>query len=147
MDIPTQDELIERIESFCGRHDMAETRFGREAVNNPAFLSQLRKRKSPTLETLNKVSDFMERTDAEAATRAKLNAPLEPSIFEEASDELPFSQAPVNPTGAASPISSSTIAPPITPAASDSSQASSEARIGNESLSPSCSADEEEPAQ
>ena len=126
MDIPTQKELIDRIEQFCLRHDIAHTRFGRGAVNNPAFLRQLRDGKSPTLETLNKLSDFMERTDAEAATRAKLAAEPEPSpAAEEEALPLPFSPAPVNPTGASSPTCSSTSEPPMPCAASGSCPSSS----------------------
>jgi hypothetical protein len=53
---------------------MAETRFGRDAVNNPAFLSGLRRDPpvSPTLDTLNKVRDFMAEADERARLREKL---------------------------------------------------------------------------
>ena len=73
MDVPTHDQLIERIEAFCRRHDMAESRFGREAVNNPAFVSGLRRDPpvSPTLETLNRVKAFMADTDATAEAEAE----------------------------------------------------------------------------
>lgn len=78
MDVPTHDQLIERIEAFCRRHDMAESRFGREAVNNPAFVSGLRREPpvSPTLETLNKVSAFMadKNEEAEQAPAEKRDA-------------------------------------------------------------------------
>jgi hypothetical protein len=81
MDIPNHAELLARIELFCLRHDMAETRFGREAVSNPNFISGLRRDPpvSPTLKTLNEVQDFMARIDAEAALRAKLARAAEPS--------------------------------------------------------------------
>ncbi len=81
MDVPTQAELIERIEAFCARHDMAESRFGREAVNNPAFVSGLRDRgRSPTLETLNRLSIFM----------AERDAALAPGVQTEADSHRPF---------------------------------------------------------
>ena len=113
MDIPTHAQLLARIEAFLDRHEMAESRFGREAINNPAFISNLRKEPpvSPTLETLNRVGAFMDRTDADALTRAKLTAEPEAERQEE-EIALPFSKAPVNPTGASSPISSSTASPP-----------------------------------
>jgi hypothetical protein len=81
MDIPTQAELLAKIEDFCRRHDMAETRFGRDAVNNPAFLSGLRRDPpvSPTLDTLNKVRDFMAETDERARLREKLDRAAEPA--------------------------------------------------------------------
>jgi hypothetical protein len=110
MDIPTHAELLERIERFCERHDIAETRFGREAINNPAFISNLRKHPpvSPTLETMNRVKAFMDGRDSEAELRAKLSAEPEPSpAVEEEEIALPFSPAPVNPTGASSPTCSS----------------------------------------
>jgi len=125
MDIPTQEQLLAKIEAFCIRHEMAETRFGRDSVNNPAFIRGLREGKSPTLETLNKLSEFMERTDAEAETQAKLHA-LPPATAAEEEQPLPFSSAPVSPTGACSQTSSSTIERPLTPAASDSSHSSAD---------------------
>lgn len=115
MDIPTQAELLDKIEAFCRRHDMAETRFGRDAVNNPAFLSGLRRDPpvSPTLDTLNKVRDFMAESDERARLREKLDAPPDPEPDSNASseaghDQLPFGQAPVSPTGDFSPTSSPT---------------------------------------
>lgn len=139
MDIPNHAELLARIEAFCLRHDMAETRFGREAVSNPNFISGLRRDPpvSPTLKTLNEVQDFMARVDADAALRAKLSAPPEPSETPPPNDgdiQLPFGVAPVNPTGASSPTSSPTNARPQPSAASGSSPTSS------------CSADEAEAA-
>lgn len=70
MDIPTQAELIDRIEAFCGRHGMAVTRFGREVANNPAFLSELKAGKQPRLDTLHKLRDFMIEKDADLAAGA-----------------------------------------------------------------------------
>lgn len=71
MDVPTHDELIERIERFCARHEMAESTFGRLAVNNPAFVSALRHPgRSPTLETLNRLAAFMAEADAKAEAAA-----------------------------------------------------------------------------
>lgn len=126
MDILTQDQLIERIAAFCLRHDMTESRFGRAALNNPAFVSGLREGKSPTLETLNKVASFIEERDAASALKAKLSAPpLEPRGEEEI--DLPFVQAPGTQPGACSPTSSSTNARPGTLAASASSRSSSDA--------------------
>lgn len=114
MHIPSQVELIAKIEGFCRCHDMAESRFGREAVNNPAFISGLRDGKSPTLETLNKLSAFMTETDERVALRQKLDAPLDPPPGPDAAGEdhqLPFGPAPVRPTGGSSPTSSPTSAP------------------------------------
>lgn len=66
MEIPSHADLLERIEAFRARHgDMAETRFGRDALNNPAFVSWLRKGGSPSLKTLQALAEFMAFKDAE----------------------------------------------------------------------------------
>jgi hypothetical protein len=105
MNIPTQDELLERIEKFCAKHDMAETRFGREAVNNPAFIRGLRDGKSPTLETLNRLKAFMARID----DLATLRVPAAPLGGDAEEIPLPFGNAPVSTTGASSAISLPTL--------------------------------------
>jgi hypothetical protein len=124
MDIPTPEEFLAKVEDFCRRHDMAETRFGRDAINNPNFIAGLRRDPpvSPTLETLNRIAEFMAGKDAEL----KRNPPpleLTPPPQEE-EIPLPFGTAPVNPTGASSPTSSPTIEPPATPAANASCRSS-----------------------
>ena len=52
MDVPTHDELIDRITTFCERHGMAPATFGREAVNNPALVKSLRLRNPPPNTTI-----------------------------------------------------------------------------------------------
>lgn len=75
MDIPSHADLLERIDAFRERHgSMAETRFGRDALNNPAFVSWLRKGGSPTLKTLQDLSDFMARRDAELELEQRAQA-------------------------------------------------------------------------
>lgn len=66
MDVPTHDELIGRIDAFLDRHNMRESSFGREAMNNSAFVGGLRAGSSPTLETLNRLKAFMAEKDSEA---------------------------------------------------------------------------------
>lgn len=125
MHIPTQDELIGQVEDFCRRHDMSESRLGRDALNNPAFVSGLREGKSPTLETLNRLKSFMSETDERARLQAKLHPPVEPNADEEAAPpELPFAEAPATRAGATSPISSSTCARQPSAGASASSRCS-----------------------
>lgn len=76
MDVPTHNELLSRIEDFCRRHEIAESRFGRDAINNPAFVNGLRRTPpvSPTLETLNRVAAFMAERDAEAELERRAEA-------------------------------------------------------------------------
>ncbi|WP_423606171.1 hypothetical protein [Sphingomonas sp. MS122] len=67
MDIPTPEELVAKIEAFIARHDMAETRFGRDAVSDPNLLSDLRAGKRlPGLNKLNRIADFIRTKDADA---------------------------------------------------------------------------------
>lgn len=107
MDIPTHAELVDRIEKFCARHDMAESTFGRLSLNNPGFVGNLRgdNPRSPTLDTLNKLAAFMA---AEDVAKGFGPAPALPSTGEgegEADSPGPFSADSRS-------IYSSTIAPP-----------------------------------
>lgn len=68
MDIPTPDELVAKIEAFIARHEMAETRFGRDAVRDPNLLSDLRAgQRLPGLLKLTRIADFMRQKDADLA--------------------------------------------------------------------------------
>lgn len=128
MDIPTQSELLDRIVAFCRLHDLAETRFGRDAVNNPAFIAGLRRDPpvSPTLETLNRLKAYMERKDGEARAAEFCSLPSTPPLSgEQQEQQLPFGPAPVKTTGASSPTSSPTTGRPHVSEASDTSPASS----------------------
>ena len=67
MDIPTPTRLIELIDAFLLRHDMAPTRFGRDAVKDPNFLTDLREgRKLPGMLRLNAIAQYMAEKDAAA---------------------------------------------------------------------------------
>ena len=70
MDIPTHDELVERIDAFLTRHKMAATRLGRDAVGEASLIDTIRKGRSPRLDTLNKLSTFMAETDSAAGAAA-----------------------------------------------------------------------------
>jgi len=68
MDIPSPEELVSKIETFIARHEMAETRFGRDAVGDPNVLSDLRAgQRLPGLIKLRRIASFMARKDAEKA--------------------------------------------------------------------------------
>ena len=53
------DSLLLEIESFCRRHGMAESTFGRQAVNDGKLCVRLRSGKGVTLETADKIRSFM----------------------------------------------------------------------------------------
>lgn len=74
MKIPTEAELVAKIEAFCLRHDMAPTRFGRDATGNPNLIKEIRDGRSPSLRTVQRILEFMAKRDAEqAAAEADLN--------------------------------------------------------------------------
>ncbi len=58
--------LIEEIGTYCRRHNLSESTFGRRAVNDGKLVSRLRDGRSITLNTLEKVHEFIAR-DGELA--------------------------------------------------------------------------------
>lgn len=65
MNIPTDAELLATIDAFLKRHDMAPTRFGRDATGEPQLIDSIRKGRSPSLNTLQRIADFMAEKDVE----------------------------------------------------------------------------------
>jgi hypothetical protein len=114
MQIITETALLKRIDVFLERHEMAPTTFGRQATGEPQLITSIRNGRSPSLKVVNRLIEFMDQKDEEAATQAKLHAPLDaPAADEEAADEpLPFGSAPeATRPGATSPTSSPTPEP------------------------------------
>jgi hypothetical protein len=67
MQIPTIPDVLATVDAFCLRHDMAPTRFGREATGEPQLIDSMRnKGRVPSLTVLQKMADFMRRYDEEA---------------------------------------------------------------------------------
>ncbi len=56
--------LIEEIEQFCRTRTIAESTFGRMAVNDGKFVGRLRSGKGVTTRTLKRVQEFMAAEDA-----------------------------------------------------------------------------------
>jgi len=66
-DVPQRDApLLESIADFCRRSGIAESTFGRRAVNDGKFVSRLRDGARITPETLARVNDFLVRHGASA---------------------------------------------------------------------------------
>lgn len=55
----TQAQLLTEIEAFLATREMAETTFGRHAVNDGKFVSRLRARANMTLATIDRAKDFI----------------------------------------------------------------------------------------
>lgn len=54
-----REDLIAQIEAFCRREGIAESTFGKLAINDPAFVSRLRGGKNIGLNTCDRVSKFI----------------------------------------------------------------------------------------
>jgi 2,4-dienoyl-CoA reductase-like NADH-dependent reductase (Old Yellow Enzyme family) len=55
------DEFITEVEDFLASTRMKATDFGRESVGDPNFIRHLRKGRSPSLLTADRVCAFMEK--------------------------------------------------------------------------------------
>ncbi len=53
------DDLLIEIEAFCRTHQVKESRFGRDAVNDTTFIPQLRQGREPRRATIARVRQFM----------------------------------------------------------------------------------------
>jgi hypothetical protein len=58
------NQLLSDIEAFCRRNALAESTFGRQSVNDGKLCLRLRSGKNVTLETAEKIRDFMRRTES-----------------------------------------------------------------------------------
>ena len=58
--------LLENIETFCRSYDMAETTFGRQAVNDGKLCQRLRTGKGITLSTVEKIQNFIHQNSTAA---------------------------------------------------------------------------------
>ena len=54
-----EQHLIQEIESYCNAAGIAESTFGRQAVNDGKFVGRLRAGKSVTMTTVAKVRQFL----------------------------------------------------------------------------------------
>lgn len=63
----TQAELLSEIEAFLSDRKIAETTFGRLAVNDGKFVGRLRAGKNMTLSTVEKVRCFLRDHSEEGA--------------------------------------------------------------------------------
>lgn len=65
-----QTELLSEIEAFIVRRDIAETTFGRFAVNDGKFVARLRSGGNLTVATIDKVREYIRGEDAALKRRA-----------------------------------------------------------------------------
>lgn len=62
-------EFREQVEAFLTESGFKPTEFGRQAVGDPSFVLNLRRGRSPTLATADKVLAFIGELEAEARRR------------------------------------------------------------------------------
>lgn len=55
----TREKLAQQIAAFMARHGMNAETFGRQAMNDVAFVYRLRKGRNPSSVTIDKVTAFM----------------------------------------------------------------------------------------
>ena len=60
MQMPTDDDLLKRVEDFLVTSDMAPTRFGREAMGEASLVARMRDGRSLSLRNANKLIAFMD---------------------------------------------------------------------------------------
>lgn len=73
MELPSDTELLARVDAFLDRHSMAPTRLGREATGEPQLVDSIRNGRSPSLKVWRKVAAFMGRYDAETIAPSTVN--------------------------------------------------------------------------
>ena len=59
-----------RVEAFLQTTGLKPSEFGRQAIGDPTFILSLRRGRSPTLATADKVEAFMARLETEKANRS-----------------------------------------------------------------------------
>lgn len=56
--------LLHRIERCLARSGISASQFGREAMNDPAFVSSMRRGRDPTEATIERVSAYIKRVES-----------------------------------------------------------------------------------
>lgn len=63
------EQFTAEVEAFLATSRMKPSDFGREAIGDPSFVTHLRRGRSPSLATADRVRAFISRLEAEAANR------------------------------------------------------------------------------
>ena len=64
------EHFLGRVETFLAQTGTKASEFGRSAVGDASFVLNLRRGRSPTLATADKVLSFIDKLEAESASRA-----------------------------------------------------------------------------
>lgn len=72
---PTQPELLEAVEKFLRDSGMTPTALGREALKDPSFVHDLRKKnRRPSLPVIERLLGFMRARSEKQSRASKANA-------------------------------------------------------------------------
>jgi hypothetical protein len=66
------EHFLSKVESFLKESGIKPTEFGRQAIGDPSFILNLRRGRSPTLITADKIMTFIARSEA-APIKTTLN--------------------------------------------------------------------------
>jgi len=64
------EQFLSRVEAFLAQTRIKVTEFGRESVGDPNFIVNLRRGRSPTLGTADKVLAYIDKLEADSLKRA-----------------------------------------------------------------------------
>ena len=65
------EQFLDRVEAFLGASGLKPSEFGRQSVGDPSFVVNLRRGRSPTLATADKVIRFISRWEADEMARQR----------------------------------------------------------------------------
>jgi hypothetical protein len=63
IEIPTLEQVLAKVDDFLTRHEMAETRLGRDATGESSLISGMRAGRHPSLKTLLRLQAHMAEQD------------------------------------------------------------------------------------
>src|SRR5436309_13302614 len=77
LDPMKNDQILAQISEFCRQADMAESTFGRRAVNDGKLVARLREQKRITIDTLERIEAFIAASMGAAPPPRGLKVPPE----------------------------------------------------------------------
>ena len=63
------EQFLSRVEAFLADSGLKSSEFGRQSIGDPNLMVSLRRGRSPTLATADKVLAYIEKLEAEAANK------------------------------------------------------------------------------
>ena len=87
MIIPSDKQLLDKIEAFLVAHDMSPTRFGIEATGERSLVKSIKDGRSLTLRHANRIAEFMENYVAEANAAEAATSPGKSDEISPCADE------------------------------------------------------------